>query len=101
MPVGKRISTMQPRISAATPGLPSLQPVERITGRKLQERRARKRQENPLCVRCEERGVTRPWTQLDHKVPLWQGGADTDENTEGLCDPCHEAKTSEEARART
>jgi 5-methylcytosine-specific restriction protein A len=69
---------------------------KRITGRALQARRERKRQENPLCVRCLPKGITRPWTQLDHVIPLHKGGPDTDENTQGLCDTCHEEKTRED-----
>lgn len=62
----------------------------------MQARRERKRREDPLCKRCRERGIVRPWTQLDHTVALVNGGEDTDENTQGLCDECHEAKTRED-----
>jgi 5-methylcytosine-specific restriction enzyme A len=86
------LKTLKPRIQVADSKLQPLQPTSRMTGRRLQERRERKRQENPLCRPCLERGEVRVWTQLHHEVPLWQGGSDTDENTEGLCDACHEAQ---------
>jgi 5-methylcytosine-specific restriction endonuclease McrA len=32
--------------------------------------------------------------ELDHEVPLFQGGADTDANCQVLCHECHAAKTA-------
>lgn len=69
---------------------------QRIRGRALQARRERKRQDDPLCKRCREHGRVRAWTQLDHIIALTNGGEDTDANTQGLCDECHEAKTRED-----
>lgn len=69
---------------------------KRITGRALQARRERKRAEQPLCIRCLERHIVRAWTQLDHAIALTNGGEDTDENTQGLCDECHAEKTRED-----
>lgn len=34
--------------------------------------------------------------ELDHIVPLFKGGADDDSNLQGLCSPCHAAKTAED-----
>lgn len=33
-------------------------------------------------------------TVVNHKVPLAQGGPDTDENTENLCRPCDLVETA-------
>ncbi|MDR5825843.1 HNH endonuclease signature motif containing protein [Caballeronia sp. LZ043] len=38
--------------------------------------------------------------QIDHDVPLEQGGSNDDSNLRPLCDPCHKAKTADEARRR-
>lgn len=54
-------------------------------------------QRNPLCVKCQSLGLVTLATQRDHIVALEEGGEDTDENTQGLCDPCHEAKSLAEA----
>lgn len=41
-------------------------------------------------------------TQVDHVVPLFEGGSDSMDNRRAICTPCHDTKTQEEAqRART
>lgn len=52
---------------------------------------------NPLCVHCEAKGRTRKAEHVDHIVPLHQGGTDSLPNLQGLCIPCHEAKTAQDA----
>lgn len=48
-----------------------------------------------ICHVCGKPGAN----QADHKVPLAEGGADTDDNMGAIhSDPCHKAKSSEEAR---
>lgn len=66
---------------------------KRMTGRKLQAARASLFTANPLCVECEKQGRVRLASQRDHIVPLSEGGSDTPENTQGLCDDCHEGKS--------
>lgn len=73
-----------------------------MTGRRLQERRMRLwlRAE----ARCEQCGRVVAYPQgfeVDHVVPLFQGGPDTDENCRVLCcgpESCHEAKTKQDMR---
>ena len=65
----------------------------RITGRRLQERRARLFARNPLCVHCQAKGIVRPWVHADHIIALDNGGPDTEANLQGLCAECHKAKT--------
>lgn len=36
-------------------------------------------------------------TQRDHIKPLAEGGADDGDNEQGLCEPCHEAKSKAES----
>lgn len=66
----------------------------RIGGRKRMRRNQRLARVNPLCVRCEAKGIVRPVDQWDHIVPLSQGGADDESNLQGLCDDCHREKTA-------
>ena len=44
---------------------------------------------DPICRVCGER----PSTQVDHVVP---GDDHRDSNLQGICDPCHATKSSEE-----
>lgn len=53
-------------------------------------------------MRCVECGCV--WVpsrdQIDHEVPLEQGGSNEDSNLRPLCDECHKAKTAREASIR-
>ena len=71
--------------------------TKRITGRRLQAMRQALFARQPLCVLCEAQGIVTVATQRDHIVPLAEGGADDDSNVQALCDPCHEAKSHQEA----
>ena len=55
---------------------------------------------HPLCVPCREAGRLEPATVVDHIVPhrgdavlFWNQA-----NWQGLCKPCHDAKTAREGR---
>lgn len=75
--------------------------VKRVTGRQLQPLRHRLLTGNPLCVECERLGRVTLVTQRDHINSFAEGGADDDSSVQGLCRPCHEAKThGESARGR-
>lgn len=53
----------------------------------------------PRCVRCLAAGRVRLATEVDHIVPLDQGGARLDpENLQPLCHSCHVQKTAEDRR---
>jgi len=69
------------------------EPVKRIRGRKRKEMNAITLTANPLCVKCQKRGVVTPATEVDHVVALVNGGADDLANRQGLCDDCHTEKT--------
>ncbi len=45
--------------------------------------------------------VTKSFGDVDHKVPLWEGGEDAESNLQILCQPCHKNKSNEEARRRS
>lgn len=48
-----------------------------------------------LCVACG-----RIATEVDHIVPLCDGGGDTSDNKQALCHACHVSKTTDEAKRR-
>lgn len=66
---------------------------QRIRGRKLQQLRAAWFSQHPLCVKCEERNLVTLAVELDHRIPLHQGGTDEPSNWQGLCKPCHIEKS--------
>lgn len=65
------------------------------------------KQRHPLCIRCEEKGISTPTCVTDHKVRYIDGGpgfdldALKDEDFEPLCDyrfnKCHESKSGKES----
>lgn len=73
----------------------------RLRGRKLQARRLRVWTADPCCAVCGKLTSYPSGFELDHKVPLFKGGEDTDENCQVLCvniggrsPGCHEHKTA-------
>ena len=69
----------------------------RMTGSRLQARRLRLWTESPTCAECGRVVAYPNGFELDHRVPLHQGGADIDENCQILCcgpDGCHLKKTA-------
>jgi 5-methylcytosine-specific restriction protein A len=72
--------------------------VRRLRGRKLQRERERLFNEQPLCVECLKVGRDTPATQRDHIVPLAEGGEDARDNTQAICQACHDAKTKQESK---
>jgi 5-methylcytosine-specific restriction protein A len=64
----------------------------RIRGRKLQDIRARWFAQYPMCAVCHERIAV----ELDHIHALHLGGAEDEANYQGLCKPCHTAKSLKE-----
>jgi len=53
--------------------------------------------EEPLCRICLAADRVTPSTIADHRTPKAEGGTDDRENYQGLCQPCHVAKTAREA----
>jgi 5-methylcytosine-specific restriction protein A len=50
----------------------------------------------PLCAHCLHKGRTTVAAEVDHIKPLDKGGTDDAYNLQGLCKPCHEAKTTKD-----
>ncbi|AXR28633.1 HNH endonuclease [Pseudomonas aeruginosa] len=68
----------------------------RMTGSRLQKRRYRMWLASPQCAECGVMVAYPGGFELDHKVPLFQGGEDTEENCQILCcgpGSCHDHKT--------
>lgn len=103
-----KLPTLKPRLPMAPMKRKTVQTRERrITGRTLQERRLRIWTADPKCVACGRLTIYPHGFELDHKTPLFLGGADTDENCQVLCVEydgagrkigCHAEKSAAEAR---
>ncbi len=103
--MSRKLTTLKPRVPAAnTNRVPILEAkagtTPRIRGRKWVETRQRIAVTQQFkCQGCGR--VWLPWRdQVDHDVPLEQGGSNDDRNLNLLCDDCHKAKTADEAAAR-
>jgi 5-methylcytosine-specific restriction protein A len=84
----------QPRKAwVATPGR---RVVERKRGRAGQRDRAQVMAEEPLCRICLDQGRTAATQVVDHILCLAWGGTDERSNKQGLCEPCHDAKSAAE-----
>lgn len=57
----------------------------RITGRRLQARRRDIWLRDPTCAKCGRVVAYPSGFELDHKVPLFMGGEDTEDNCQVLC----------------
>ena len=69
-------------------------PTPRKRGRQALADRARvMRRDKGLCQDCLARGVLTLATEVDHIVPLFKGGDDSDDNKAAICADCHQLKT--------
>ncbi|WP_159521723.1 HNH endonuclease signature motif containing protein [Sunxiuqinia indica] len=62
--------------------------------------RDKRRNENPLCQLCEEKGILRPGKVVDHIIPVDVEPAKALDytNTQHICTSCHSWKTKEDKR---
>lgn len=61
---------------------------QRIRGRRLQTLRKRQFDKQPICQICLPKGFITLAVIRDHVIPLAEGGTDTDDNTQSLCQSC-------------
>ncbi|MCO2119154.1 HNH endonuclease [Pseudomonas aeruginosa] len=103
----RNLKTIKPRIQIAKSNkaqIASLPASRRTTSRKLQSRRLRVWSYNPCCAMCGKLCEFPRGFELDHKVPLFIGGEDTEENCQVLCsgpDGCHAKKTNADLGRRS
>ena len=96
------IATLKPRLSAASLGRVSVLATKagatkREVGRSWQRKRESiLLQTDCMCALCKVAQAT----EVDHIVPLEQGGSNDEINLQPLCKECHQAKTKQEMRAR-
>lgn len=77
--------------------------TQRIRGSALQKIRDRiLRRDNGLCQcdTCKAQGRDLPAHEVEHRIPLWKGGVEHDDNRYAINRDCHKVKTSQEAKER-
>jgi 5-methylcytosine-specific restriction endonuclease McrA len=52
------------------------------------------------CSGCRATGRIRPAREVDHIIPVWEGGSDADANLQSINVECHKAKTAQEQKRR-
>lgn len=97
-----RLTTLKPRLATLdTRRVAVQQGTERLRGTTWRNIRDRiMRRDAGLCQVCKEAGRLSVAAQVDHKVPLFMGGSNDDSNLQAICDPCHTAKSAQEATNR-
>lgn len=82
-----KVPTLKPRLKSVSGlDLATTNTAERrMTGSRLQARRYRLWLASPICATCGQIVSYPGGFELDHKVPLYLGGADTDDNCQILC----------------
>lgn len=92
------IKTLGHRIEKANINIGSPVATERIRGWKLTKIRKRIAiKYNYSCVDCGRVTVD---GEVDHEIPLFMGGSESDENRRWRCKECHAKKSAEEERGR-
>jgi 5-methylcytosine-specific restriction protein A len=71
--------------------------AERNYGSHWRRVRAAVLREEPLCRECAREGRTTAAREIDHIIPRSKGGTEDRDNLQGLCKPCHSAKTMRES----
>lgn len=99
-----KLKTLKPRIGTLSASkvqtLGRAGATERTRGSAWMKTRAAWLRAHPMCVECEDAGYVTAGEEVDHVVPLWEGGADDETNYQTLCHEHHAAKTADEAKRR-
>jgi 5-methylcytosine-specific restriction protein A len=99
-----KMKMLKPRVAMLKSGPSTLTTrTTRITGNTRQaiNRRIMMR-DNGLCqcAECKATGRLRIADEVDHVVPLWEGGAESDANRAAINAECHDVKTAAENKRR-
>lgn len=93
-----KLNRLESRLSIAPTRKPAEFSFNRITGRPLGKIRRRiALRDLYTCRRC---GMVVSEFEIDHIVPLFVGGCESDENRQLLCRQCHIEKTLEDEKLK-
>jgi 5-methylcytosine-specific restriction protein A len=99
--LGPRVAVLQPRLKPATV-------KEHVRRRNLSggawetlRQRILKRDGGMCqCDECKRLNRVSIAHEVDHRIPLWEGGTDHPSNLQAINRDCHQAKTAVEAKRR-
>ena len=74
--------------------------INRMRGRRWLALRSQVLSAEPRCLSCLQQGRLSAAREVDHIVPLQQGGADAISNLQPLCHDCHATKSAAERGAQ-
>lgn len=98
-----RLATLKPRVQTVRTGLQAAttSSAQRIRGDAWMKLRARILVRDGGMCQCEQcQGMRLTATEVDHCIPLWEGGTDHEANLQAINTDCHKRKTADEARRR-
>lgn len=107
--MGHRLKTVPPRIAeagkAAGPRAAWAHPhreSRHARGYGAEWERTRERilaRDHGICQHCKAlHGVVHMGSEVDHRVPKFEGGTDADDNLQTICSEAHRIKTAEESK---
>ncbi len=73
--------------------------INRMRGRRWLALRSQVLSAEPRCLSCLQQGCLSAADEVDHIVPLQQGGTDEVSNLQPLCHDCHATKSAAERGA--
>jgi 5-methylcytosine-specific restriction enzyme A len=99
-----RLTTLKPRVATLDARrLPAAGATERIRGsahQKIRDRILRRDAGICRCDECQATGALKVAHEVEHRIPLWKGGAEDDSNRYAINRDCHAKKTAAEAKER-
>jgi 5-methylcytosine-specific restriction endonuclease McrA len=96
-----KLSNLKNRVATINTMTPCSRPVERLRGRPWDRIRQQVfKRDNYLCVECLGRGHIELAKEIDHLIPVCDGGGNNMENLIAICKACHRKKTDRENEVR-
>lgn len=98
-----KLTMLQPRVQTIRTSVAKPLAVERQRGEawmKTRERILKRDHGLCRCDDCARQAAPLLATEVDHRIPLWDGGSNADSNLQSLNAGCHARKTSAEAARR-
>jgi len=75
-------------------------PSKRGYGTVWQKIRKSHLRKHPLCVSCKQLNIIKEGEEVDHILPLNDGGTHHPDNLQTLCKSCHSTKTAQDKAKR-